>query len=308
MDEVDSAMKKKYRFLRCGFFLLTALFILYLPAQANPPDDPPVKKALTFWNAGKYNEALQLLNDIIRANPDDGTAYELRGNIYAFLNNFKKAIDDYTKAIELRPDLAASYYYRATIYTLTNNYAPAIKDYTRALELQTGYYEAYFHRGTIYSRSGNQQRAITDFTRVIELRPGYSEAYLYRGIALEETGKYDDALRDLNKALELNPRLEKGYIHRGNIYGLLENEEKARSDYKKANELSPYKAPVKSRSAFPKKNGSDESKKIKIIANTDSHRYHLPGMKYYSKVKKHHRVVFYSEQEAIAAGYRKAAN
>lgn len=43
-----------------------------------------------------------------------------------------------------------------------------------------------------------------------------------------------------------------------------------------------------------------------IIANRDSKRYHLPGMPFYDKVKKHHRVVFNSEQEAINAGYYKA--
>jgi TolA-binding protein len=47
-------------------------------------------------------------------------------------------------------------------------------------------------------------------------------------------------------------------------------------------------------------------KKIVVIANIDSKRYHLPGMPFYNKVKKHHRVLFNSEEEAIKAGYYKA--
>ncbi len=43
-----------------------------------------------------------------------------------------------------------------------------------------------------------------------------------------------------------------------------------------------------------------------IIGNRDTKRYHLPGMKYYDKVKAYHRVVFQSEREAIRAGYVKA--
>ena len=43
-----------------------------------------------------------------------------------------------------------------------------------------------------------------------------------------------------------------------------------------------------------------------VIGNSDSKRYHLPGMKYYNMVKAHHRVEFYSEEEAIAAGFHKA--
>ena len=47
-------------------------------------------------------------------------------------------------------------------------------------------------------------------------------------------------------------------------------------------------------------------KTIKVIANRDSKRYHLPGMKYYDQVEAYHRVEFASEEEAVAAGYRKA--
>lgn len=46
--------------------------------------------------------------------------------------------------------------------------------------------------------------------------------------------------------------------------------------------------------------------KIKVVGNRDSKRYHLPGMKYYDKVDAHHRVEFASEEEAVAAGFRRA--
>jgi cytoskeletal protein RodZ len=46
--------------------------------------------------------------------------------------------------------------------------------------------------------------------------------------------------------------------------------------------------------------------KVKVIGNSDSKRYHLPGMKYYHKVKAYHQVIFHSETEAIKAGYTKA--
>lgn len=49
-----------------------------------------------------------------------------------------------------------------------------------------------------------------------------------------------------------------------------------------------------------------DTKKIKVIGNRDSRRYHLPGMPYYEKVDAYHRVEFDSEEAAIRAGYRKA--
>jgi hypothetical protein len=45
---------------------------------------------------------------------------------------------------------------------------------------------------------------------------------------------------------------------------------------------------------------------MKVVGNSDTKRYHLPGMKYYHKVKKYHRITFLSEEDAINAGYYKA--
>jgi len=58
--------------------------------------------------------------------------------------------------------------------------------------------------------------------------------------------------------------------------------------------------------SFPQSTVPEPEKKIKVIGNSDSRRYHLPGMVYYDKIAAYHRVVFFSEEEAIRAGYYKA--
>src|SRR5208283_2807115 len=46
--------------------------------------------------------------------------------------------------------------------------------------------------------------------------------------------------------------------------------------------------------------------RIIVVGNSDTKRYHLPGMPNYDKVQKYHRVLFESEQQAIESGYYKA--
>jgi len=190
----------------------------------------------------------------------------------------------------------------------TDKYQDALQQLDKTIADNPNDAEAYFERGKIYISLEKQQKAITDFTRVIELRPAYAEAYLERGIANTESGKYESALRDLNKALDLNPRLEDAYIQRGHVYGILGHNEDAEIDYQRAMELNPQKTPVKSEAEPLKKKQTPKpkQKKIIVIGNRDTKNYYLPGMKYYKKVKKHHRVIFHSEREAIKAGYHKA--
>jgi hypothetical protein len=64
---------------------------------------------------------------------------------------------------------------------------------------------------------------------------------------------------------------------------------------------TPEAAPVPEAPSAP-----EAAQKTKVIGNSDSKKYHLPGMKYYDAVKAYHRVEFNSEADAIKAGYNKA--
>ena len=65
----------------------------------------------------------------------------------------------------------------------------------------------------------------------------------------------------------------------------------------------PIAAPAPKAAASP---APEVTQKTKVIGNSDSKIYHLPGMKYYNAVKAYHRVEFDSETDAIKAGYSKA--
>lgn len=74
-----------------------------------------------------------------------------------------------------------------------------------------------------------------------------------------------------------------------------------------ADDSAASSQPVKA-SSLPAVFSSQEKPPSKtiVVGNKDTRRYHLPGMFFYDKVKKHHRVYFESEQQAIDNGYYKA--
>jgi hypothetical protein len=69
----------------------------------------------------------------------------------------------------------------------------------------------------------------------------------------------------------------------------------------------PIAAPAPKAAPSPSPAPSPEvTQKTKVIGNSDTKIYHLPGMNYYNAVKAYHRVEFDSETDAIKAGYSKA--
>jgi tetratricopeptide (TPR) repeat protein len=106
-----------------------------------------------------------------------GMKYMNRGNAYSDLSNYKQAIKDYSKAIELNPKSDISYYNRGIAYYKLGNKNKAISDYSKAIEVNPLYAHAYFIRGLFYGSLGNRNQADKDCK--IAARLGHKEAQDY---------------------------------------------------------------------------------------------------------------------------------
>src|ERR1700712_3490008 len=73
--------------------------------------------------------------------------YVQAGNQKAGQKDYKGAIADFTKAIQLDGGRkATAYFYRANAYSNINDNAAAIQDYNKAIELEPANATAYFYR------------------------------------------------------------------------------------------------------------------------------------------------------------------
>ena len=84
------------------------------------------------------------------------------------------------------------------------NYRKAINDCSRALELNPGSVAAYNNRGLALYALGEVRKALSDFTRAITVNPMYPDSYRHRGIVYFETGNSVKAMEDFQKATRLD--------------------------------------------------------------------------------------------------------
>ena len=128
--------------------------------------------------------------------------YYNRGNAYADKGDYDRAIENYTRAIELNSKNRG----HRIVYDVNK----AIKDYTKAIELSPKNADTYHCRGLVYYQKGDYDRAIEDFTRTIELNPNDAGAYYSRGLAYALQKMPTLACNDLYKAgilfLKINDR------------------------------------------------------------------------------------------------------
>ncbi len=164
-----------------------------------------------------------------------------RGLAFANIGEFKKAIADYSKALELDPKHTNAWHNRGIAHYRSYDYEKAVADHTKALELSPKFAPAWSRRGHAYVRLGKRAQARADFTKSLELDPKNAQIWHSRGLA-QEHGDTEKQLADFNKALELDPTFAGAWHSRGFVYRQLAEYDKAITDFTTALVLEPRSA------------------------------------------------------------------
>ena len=109
--------------------------------------------------------------------------YIQRGNVKSQLEDYRGAIADYSKAIEIENDpnnKKGRYYINPNCYAL-----------------------AYFNRGLAKSNLKDYNGSLIDFSKVIALNPKEADAYYNRGLSKLNLNQKESACLDFSKAGEL---------------------------------------------------------------------------------------------------------
>lgn len=108
--------------------------------------------------------AYEVPGRFIKRNPNDKEGYLARGTL-----------EDYTQVIKIYPNDADLYYKRGYFYDKQKDYKHAVEDYTRAIELSPKLNKYYFSfRGRAYEALGDYEKALADYDKVPEIEPNDS--------------------------------------------------------------------------------------------------------------------------------------
>ena len=169
------------------------------------------RNGVGFSENQEYNKAIDYLSKAIDIWPSFPSAYLERGYAFRQLNKLDEALYDFTKAIELDPHNAYSYYERAIVQEIKRDYDKAILDYTYSIKLKEDFDTAYFFRGIVREKKGELENAIKDYSQAINISPKDSMYLFKRGLAKHNLGQYKESVEDYEKAINLDPKNLQAY-------------------------------------------------------------------------------------------------
>ncbi len=111
------------------------------------------------------------------------------------------------QAIQQDPS-ALNYWIRATAYRDVGQYWRAIEDYTRSIELDSSNPKVFNGRGVCYVKLGLHDQSIEDYSHAIELDPNYATPYYNLANAWgrfrrDRLGNLYQACKNMRKACDL---------------------------------------------------------------------------------------------------------
>ncbi len=161
------------------------------------------------------------------------------GMDYLRSNIFDRAIDNFSRVIELDSTIVEAYYYLGNSYLQVPDTAKAIVEYKAAGRIDSTYQKAGFRLANIYLRKNDFDKAIDLYQRLIRLDPKNTYYHLYLGITFQNAGKFDQALEAFEKGRELNPQESRFSEYIGQIHYQRHEYEQAAEAYEKLLELQP---------------------------------------------------------------------
>ena len=132
--------------------------------------------------------------------------------------NYARSIDMLGEIIEADPTHKLAFAARGSAHLKQNDPAAALDDFDRAVEIDSGYARAYHLRGLARAQLGKNEAALSDFDKAIELDPQYGAAYFSRATLLANMGEDDRAAEDMEMVAHLTQANIETFANENNVW------------------------------------------------------------------------------------------
>ena len=147
-----------------GTYLI--LFMMCFPSNAQITEQSSLdllSKAQSAYRTGHFRQALSLVNQAIKKNPDDVQGFLVRGWLYEMNKQHHQAINDYNEVLRLDPFFVDAYNRRGSEYFKLGNIKKSIADFDNAIKFDPKQEPYHWQRGIAYYYAGRYQKGRDQF-------------------------------------------------------------------------------------------------------------------------------------------------
>ncbi len=185
------------------FYVNRSLNLEPVNARAN------FQKGMILKEAGDTANAILAFQTAVDQDQKYYDAFIQLGRLHATQKN-RIAIGYYDNALSLDPRSVEALYLRGVFLQTLNEYDKALENYTKLLLIDSTHVYTWYNLGYVeFTRNKDYKKAQKLFDKSFQLDPQYADAVYMRGICSEKLKDNQSAARDFNAAIIIYPGHEK---------------------------------------------------------------------------------------------------
>jgi tetratricopeptide (TPR) repeat protein len=166
----------------------------------------------------RYQEALPLLERVLKEQSEMPVANMQYGIAEARLRNYDKALAPLKKAVKLMPDNGMGHYELGLALFETGDWKSAAPEFEVSVARAPRWADAHFSLAAVYARIDRIPEAMTELDTALSLSPEHYRANLLRGRILSLQGNPAYALPNLEKAAQVQPDSREAHLFLAEAY------------------------------------------------------------------------------------------
>jgi tetratricopeptide (TPR) repeat protein len=187
----------------------------------------------------RYEEALLVLDEVIKVEPDFPGAWYNRGAVFSQRYQYEEAVAAYNEALKYKSDFFDAWINRGDSLDELGQYKEAVESYDKALKLKLDDFIAWYNRGILLGKLGRYKEAIESYDKALKLKSDFPEAWINRGYALNKLGCYKESIASCEEALKYNPDHPQAWFNIACSQSQLGEIDQAIASLQKAIEINP---------------------------------------------------------------------
>ncbi|MBY0506292.1 MAG: FG-GAP-like repeat-containing protein [Bryobacteraceae bacterium] len=189
--------------------------------------------------AGRLGEAVPLLEEALRLDPQSAEAWNEFGGVAMAQQDFITALQRFERALVAKTGLAYAYLNAAQAAAKLGRLGPAEGYYRQALAAEPQSAEAHQGLGLTLAKQGNYVEAEKVLRQAVALRPTLSSAWNNLGVLYLQQRDGEKAVQTLEQGIHHAPADEQLYLNLGRIYLQLGRPSDARRAMERLLEAKP---------------------------------------------------------------------
>ncbi len=191
--------------------------------------------ARSYEATGKTDNALELVNKILLANPEQVDVLKMKAGLLGKKGNNTEALTILEKAYSLTPyDIELNYELAYKYGEAKNPKAVAICDSLIKIDTLNLHAEPYYFKGLYYSNINEKAKALSLFDQALQHDYYYLNAYIEKARVLYDQKKFSEALKTVQLANTISATFPDAYYWMGKCNEAMGNLTEAKLNYQRA--------------------------------------------------------------------------